>query len=108
MLVTITDDTWYGNSSAAYQHLEMARFRAIENGKYLLRATNDGITAVIDPYGRVLERSPMHQPLVLSGRFDYLAGRTFYTEHGDVFAWACVIIAALGVIAAKRGRKGES
>jgi apolipoprotein N-acyltransferase len=99
VLVTISDDTWFGNSSAAYQHLEMARLRAIENGRYLLRATNDGITAVIDPYGRVLERLPMHQALVLAGRFDYRTAPTFYTAHGDVFAWACVVLAVVGVLA---------
>jgi apolipoprotein N-acyltransferase len=108
VLVTISDDTWFGDSSAAYQHLEMARFRAIENGKYLLRATNDGITAAIDPYGRVLARLPMHHSLVLSEHFSYLTGQTFYTAHGDVFAWACVIVAGLVVAAAKRGRlKGK-
>lgn len=104
VLVTISDDTWFGDSSAAYQHLEMARFRAIENGKYVLRATNDGITAAIDPYGRVLARLPMHHRLVLPEHFSYLTGQTFYTAHGDVFAWACVIIAGLGLAVAKRGR----
>jgi apolipoprotein N-acyltransferase len=90
--VTISNDTWYGSSSAAYQHLEMARLRAIENGRYVLRATNDGVTAVIDPYGRVLERTPRQRAIVLAGNFDYRMEKTFYTVHGDVFAWLCVVI----------------
>jgi apolipoprotein N-acyltransferase len=99
VLVTISDDTWFGDSSAPFQHLEMARFRAIENGRYLLRSTNDGITALIDPYGRVLETAPRHGERVLSGRFNYLTGPTFYTKHGDVFAWGCVAVALAMLVA---------
>jgi apolipoprotein N-acyltransferase len=95
VLVNISNDAWFGDSSAAAQHLEMARLRAIENRRFLLRATNDGITAVIDPYGRVRARLPRHQAAVLAERFDYLAARTFYTAHGDVFAWLCIAASAL-------------
>jgi apolipoprotein N-acyltransferase len=102
VLVNISNDAWFGDSAAAAQHLELARLRAIENGRFLLRATNDGTTAIIDPYGRVVESLPRHQQEVLAGRFDYLAGRTFYHAHGDAFAWLCslislVILAALAV-----------
>jgi len=97
VLVNISNDAWFGDTSAAAQHLEMARLRAVENRRFLLRATNDGITAVIDPYGRVRGRLPRHQVAVLAERFDYLAARTFYTAHGDVFAWLCVAIAAATV-----------
>jgi apolipoprotein N-acyltransferase len=93
VLVNISNDAWFGDSAAAVQHLEMARLRAIENRRFLLRATNDGITAVIDPYGRVIARLPRYQSAVLAGRFDYFAGRTFYSAHGDVFAWFSVLIA---------------
>ncbi len=95
VLVNISNDAWYGDSPAALQHLEMARLRAIENGRYLLRATNDGVTAVIDPYGQVVEQIPRHRPMVLPGHFSYLAGRTFYNAYGDVFAWLCVAISAV-------------
>ena len=99
VLVNISDDGWFGNSSAPYQHFEMARFRAIEDRRFLLRATNDGITAIVDPYGRVQEEIPRHQERVLTGRFRYLTEETFYTKHGDVFAWTCVVV-ALGMILA--------
>jgi apolipoprotein N-acyltransferase len=94
VLVNISNDAWFGDTAAAFQHLNMARMRAIENRRYILRATNDGITCVIDPYGRVLDRLPRHQALTLTARFDYLDAATFYTAHGDVFAWLCIAIAA--------------
>jgi apolipoprotein N-acyltransferase len=73
----------------------MARLRAIENHRYLLRATNDGVTTVIDPYGRVREELPRHRQMVLPAHFNFETQRTFYTAHGDVFAWLCVASAAL-------------
>jgi apolipoprotein N-acyltransferase len=107
VLVTISDDTWFGDSSAPYQHLEMARFRAIENHRYVLRSTNDGITALIDPFGRVVQTAPRHAQLVMSSRFSYEHGETFYTRHGDVFAWACVAV-AMAMLAAVGLGKVES
>ncbi|MGE5326555.1 MAG: apolipoprotein N-acyltransferase [Deltaproteobacteria bacterium] len=95
VLVNISDDGWFGSSSAGEQHLEMARLRAIENHRYLLRATNDGITAIIDPHGEIVSSMPRNQPGVLTGRFGYITGTTFYTRHGDVFAWTCVAITAI-------------
>ena len=97
VLVTISDDAWYDDSSAAYQHLEMVRFRAIENRRFLLRSTNDGVTALIDPFGRILETIPRHRAMALAGNFSFLADETFYKARGDVFAWLCVV--ASGVIA---------
>jgi apolipoprotein N-acyltransferase len=94
VLVNISNDAWYDDTAAAPQHLEMARLRAIENGRYLLRATNDGITVIIDPYGRVGQQLPRHRAMVLMGRFDYRCDETFYTRHGDVFAWLCVAVSA--------------
>ena len=113
VLVNISDDGWYGNSSAPYQHFEMARFRAIENGRFLLRDTNNGITAIVDPYGRVQKEIPRNQVGILTGHFRYLSKKTFYTEHGDVFAWSCVAVAAgmflvLGILPGfKRARQTE-
>jgi apolipoprotein N-acyltransferase len=98
VLVNISNDAWYGDSAAAYQHLEMARLRAIENHRYLLRATNDGVTTLIDPYGRVLEKLPRHRQMVLPARFNFETRQTFYTAHGDVFAWLCVAVAVLMLV----------
>ena len=103
LLVNISDDAWYGDSSASYQTMEMARLRAVENRRYLLRATNDGITDIIDPYGRVLGTLPRHEQTVLAARFDYEGGETFYAGHGDVFAWLCVGVGV--VVAAQAARR---
>jgi apolipoprotein N-acyltransferase len=108
VLVTISDDAWYGDSSAAYQHLEMARLRAIENHRFLLRSTNDGVTAIIDPYGRILATIPRHRALVLTSSFSFLAGETFYRAHGDVFAWLCVAVVGVILGLAVLGRKVRS
>lgn len=95
VLVNISNDAWYGDSAAAYQHLEMARLRAIENHRYLLRATNNGLTTLIDPYGRVLEEIPRYQRMVMPAHFDFVTRQTFYSAHGDVFAWLCALLAGL-------------
>jgi apolipoprotein N-acyltransferase len=96
VLVNISDDGWYGDTSAPWQHLNMARMRAIENRRWLLRDTNNGITAAIDPYGRVRQSIPRHQADALPAQYGFRDDITFYTAHGDLFAWLCAI-AALGI-----------
>ncbi len=91
-LVNLSDDGWYGNSSAAAQSLAGARLRAMENRRWMLRATNDGITAVIDPRGRVTARLPRWQREVLEARFSAHRRLTFYTRHGDWPGRGCAII----------------
>ncbi len=95
VLINISDDGWYGDTSAPWQHLNIARMRAIENDRWLLRDTNSGITAVIDPLGRVTESSPRHVQTSLFAHFNYISQTTFYTRHGDLFAWLCAIIAVV-------------
>jgi len=105
VLVNISNDAWFGDSAAALQELEMARLRAIEDRRYLLRATNDGITAVIDPYGRIEKQIARHQTAVLPAEFSYLRGETFYTRHGDVFAWLCTTLAGMaGIVTVVAGK----
>ncbi len=96
-LVNLSDDGWYGNSSAIEQSLNGARARAIENHRWLLRATNNGITAVIDPYGRVVARLPRHVRTILKARFAALRRQTFYDRHGDWLAWSCLLISCLAL-----------
>jgi len=96
-LVNISDDGWYGDTSAPWQHLNMARMRAIENRRWIVRATNTGVTAVIDPEGRVRQSIPRHQPGALPARFAFRDDITFYSAHGDVFAWLCAIL-AIGIV----------
>ncbi len=93
VLVNLSDDGWYGDTSAPWQHLNMARMRAIENHRWLLRDTNSGVTAAIDPYGRVVQSLPRHTQSTLVAHFNYESDLTFYSVHGDLFAWLCAIIA---------------
>jgi apolipoprotein N-acyltransferase len=97
VLVNISDDGWYGDTSAPWQHLNMARMRAIENRRWLLRDTNNGVTAAIDPYGRVRQSIPRHQTDALPAEYGFRDDITFYTAHGDVFAWVCAIL-AVGIV----------
>jgi apolipoprotein N-acyltransferase len=90
LLVNVTNDAWYGRTSAPHQHFAMAVFRAVENGKYLVRAANTGITAVVDPRGRVLERTELFERRALVRDVPIVPDGTFYSRHGDVFAWACL------------------
>jgi apolipoprotein N-acyltransferase len=104
VLVNISDDGWYGDTSAPWQHLNMARMRAVENRRWLLRDTNTGVTAAIDPYGRVRQSIPRHQEDALPAEYGFRDGITFYTAHGDVFAWLCAIL-SLGVIGFLIGKR---
>jgi apolipoprotein N-acyltransferase len=97
VLVNVSDDAWYGDTSAPWQHLNIARMRAIENRRWILRDTNTGVTAVIDPYGRVRQSIPRHQVDALPAEYGFRDDVTFYTAHGDVFGWLCAIL-ALGIV----------
>jgi len=102
LLVNISNDGYFGHSAAREQHLEIARMRAVENQRWLLRSTNDGITAVIDPAGRVRQRLPMYQESVARMNFAYVDGTTFYTQRGDWFAWGCLLAAAVALFCSQR------
>jgi apolipoprotein N-acyltransferase len=97
VLVNISDDGWYGDTSAAWEHLNMVRMRAIENHRWVLRATNTGVTASIDPYGRVVMAAPRHIRTSLRVGFDYERDVTFYAAHGDLFAYFCSLITMAGL-----------
>lgn len=92
VLVNISDDGWYGDTSAPWQHLNMARMRAIENRRWLLRDTNTGVTAAIDPYGRLTQSAPRHVFTSLAVQYGFRDDLTFYTRYGDVFALLCGIL----------------
>jgi apolipoprotein N-acyltransferase len=98
VLVNLSNDGYFGHSEAHDQHLAIVRMRAAENRRWIIRATNDGITAVIDPRGRVTERL---QPFVETAgmmRYGYVSEQTPYTRYGDWFAWGC-LAAALALCA---------
>ena len=102
LLVNISNDGYFGHSAAREQHLEIARMRAVENRRWLIRSTNDGITAVIDPAGHIDERLPPYRELVEHMHFAFRSGTTFYTNYGDWFAWGCLIAAAIALAWSQR------
>ncbi|HUL23643.1 MAG TPA: apolipoprotein N-acyltransferase [Thermodesulfobacteriota bacterium] len=90
-LVTITNDAWFGRTSAPYQHFSMATFRAVENRVFVARAANTGITGVIDPRGKIVKRGGIFTQEAINGTIRCSNRKTFYTLYGDLFAWACIV-----------------
>lgn len=100
VLFNLTNDGWYGTSAAPYQHYAMARFRAVENHRFLVRAANTGISAIVDPFGRELVRSALMERRALVGEVRGIPELTFYARYGDVFAWSATAVAVLASILA--------
>ena len=98
LLTTITNDAWYGQSSAPYQHFAMASMRAIEQGRYLARAANTGISGIVDPYGRVVERSAIFEQAALVNEVRLLTARTIYSRTGDVVAYLALALTAAALL----------
>ena len=98
VFVNVSNDGWYGDSGAYAQHLKQARMRAIENERWLLRDTNTGVTTAIDPYGRVVATVPRKIRTVLQAPYALSNVTTFYTVHGDWFAWLCAIISLAALL----------
>ncbi len=98
VLVNISNDGWYGDSGAYAQHLRQARMRAVENSRWLLRDTNTGVTASIDPYGRIVASVPRKVRTVLDAPYALSNVTTFYTRQGDWFAYLCAIISVAGLL----------
>lgn len=92
VLVNLSDDGWYGDTSAPWEHLDMVRMRAIENHRWVLRATNTGVTGAVDPQGRLHAQAPRHKRLAVAASFRFEEGTTFYTRHGDWIAYICAAI----------------
>ena len=97
VLINISNDGWYGDTSAPWQHLDMVRMRAIENHRWVLRATNTGVTAAIDPFGRVTAAAPRHLRTSLRVSFGYERDLTFYSRYGDLFAYTCALLTSVAL-----------
>jgi apolipoprotein N-acyltransferase len=95
LLTTITNDAWYGYSSAPYQHFALASMRAIEQGRYLARAANTGISGVVDPYGRIMGATRVFEETVVVVEARFLTGRTPYATIGDLVAQLALAVAGL-------------
>lgn len=91
VLVNLSNDGYFGKSAAREQHLSIVRMRAAENRRWLVRATNDGITATIDPAGRITHRLEPYASVVARTQFGYVSEKTLYTRYGDWFVWTCLV-----------------
>jgi len=95
-LVTVTNDAWFGDSAAPFQHFGMVVFRAVENHLAFARAANTGISGFIGPDGRILTQTSIFSEQAVTGSLPLRSlSPTFYTEFGDVFSWGCVIISGV-------------
>jgi apolipoprotein N-acyltransferase len=102
LLTTITNDGWYGHSSAPFQHFAMASMRSIEEGRYLARAANTGISGIVDPYGRVVVQSAIFEQVALVGEVRYLTSRTIYSVIGDAIAYVAIALTISALIVVGR------
>ncbi|MBW2599444.1 MAG: apolipoprotein N-acyltransferase [Deltaproteobacteria bacterium] len=102
LLVNITNDAWYGDTSAPCQHLTMAAFRAIENRTYLIRAANTGISAIVDPTGKIVSRTVLFERTALNGPVKFTRQNTFYSRYGNVFACSCIVFLLIGYLISLR------
>jgi apolipoprotein N-acyltransferase len=102
LLTTITNDGWYGRSSAPFQHFEMASMRAIEQGRYLARSANTGISGVVDPYGRIVRQSAIFEQAGLVEEVRLLTSRTVYSAIGDAIAYVAMALTAAALITVGR------
>jgi apolipoprotein N-acyltransferase len=107
LLTTITNDAWFGRSSAPYQHFDMAAMRAIEHGRYLARSANTGISGIVDPYGRVIMASDLFSEQVLVGDVRLIDELTIYARIGDVVAYASALATLAALVVAWWTRRAE-
>jgi apolipoprotein N-acyltransferase len=109
VLVNLSNDAYFGRSEAREQHLLLVRMRAAENRRFILRATNDGISAVIDPGGRVIKRLPPYQEVAARVQYGSVQSTAFYARHGDWFAWSCLaaslVLAGVNFISGLKRRR---
>ncbi len=98
LLINLSNDGWFGRSAAPEQHAAMARVRAVENRRWLLRDTNNGYTVVVDPYGRYTARLQTDVRGVLRASFGFRSDRTIYSRWGDWIAWMCTVVSFLFVV----------
>jgi apolipoprotein N-acyltransferase len=102
VIVTITNDAWYDGTSAPRQHLNQARLRAVEDDRYLLRAATTGISAFVDPSGRVVAEIPMNKQGIIYASFEPRHSETPYVRFGDWFAWVACVVTVMAVSRRKR------
>jgi apolipoprotein N-acyltransferase len=108
VLINLTNDSWYGNTTEPVEHLALASFRSIEHRRSLVRATNTGISAFVDPLGRIVARSGIWTRETLVDRVPMMQGSTVYGVLGDWIGWLCGMLALAGfALSVRRGKPGQ-
>jgi apolipoprotein N-acyltransferase len=108
VMFNLTNDSWYGNSTEPMEHLALATFRSIEHRRSLVRVTNTGVSAFVDPVGRIVSRTGIWTKEVLVDSIPLMKGRTVYALFGDWIGWLCGILTACGLFQGWRlGRRGS-
>ncbi len=92
LLIVVTNDSWYGNTSGPYQHRDYAKMRAVENRRYVVRAANGGISCIIDPCGRITSQTKMYEATTYTGEVCVSEATTFYTNHPHMITTLCTLI----------------
>lgn len=105
VFVNLSNDGYFGTSAAHEQHLSLVRMRAAENERWIVRATNDGITAVVNPAGRVTERLEPFTQISATMHYGVSTNQTPYTRYGDWFAWSCLVLGIAACVAARSGAR---
>lgn len=101
-LVNVTNDGWFGNSIEPHQHLQLARMRALETGRFLLRSTNTGVTAIVSPKGEIIDQAPLFQETALTGTIIPMGGMTPYARWGDKPVIWILVILLIGLMGYER------
>jgi len=108
LLAVITNDAWWGDTPGYRQHLSYSRLRAIETRRWVARCANTGISAIIDPTGRIVDRTSWWEPSMLEGRVQLLEGKSFFVRYGDIVGrvsvFLFVLLAAAAIFRRKSGR----
>ena len=92
MLIIITNDAWFGNSSQPYQHAQIAVIRAVENRRAIARSANTGVSEIVDPYGRIKKTLAFEERGIISSEVQLMNEKTFYVKYGDYLGWMTAVI----------------
>jgi apolipoprotein N-acyltransferase len=107
LLSTITNDAWFGKTSAPYQHFAMSVMRAIESRRYMVRTANTGISGFVDPYGRILQATGIYVPATITGEVNWIQELTFYSRYGDLLVYISLFVSILGFLIKLEKRKTD-
>ena len=102
LIVNMTNDAWFGNTLEPWQHLALAKFRAIEQRRFLIRSTNSGISAFVDPTGKVLAHTGLFESAAMAQSISWMKGKTVYRVVGDIPWWLVTLASFVAAFVRRR------